>query len=424
MFNISERIDKLMKSQIRDINLAPQGQEKLDWVKSHMPVLNIIRQRFINKKPFQGKRVVICLHLEAKTGYLAQIIQDGGAEVAVVASNPLSTQDDVVAALVSGGITAFAWHGATDQEYFEHLNAAVHFKPNLIIDDGGDFVALLHKEYPEMLREVIGGCEETTTGIIRLRSLEKEGFLKIPMVAVNDAFSKYLFDNRYGTGQSVWDGIMRTTNLVVSGKTVVVIGYGWCGKGVALRAKGLGANVIVTEINPIKATEALMDGFRVMPLIEAAPLGDFFITVTGNKNVIRKEHFQAIKNNAVLANAGHFDVEISKPDLKEISTSINKIKPNIEEYVLSDGRKVFVLAEGRLVNLAAGDGHPAEIMDMTFALQALSLEYLVNNKLEPKVYNVSQEIDEEVAKLRLASLGIKIDSLTPEQEAYLANWII
>lgn len=414
----------IVESQIKDIKLAPKGQEKLDWVKSHMPVLNTVREKFIKYKPFLGKRVVICLHLEAKTGYLAQVIQEGGAQVAVVASNPLSTQDDVVAALVSGGITAFAWHGATDEEYFEHLNLAADFRPNLIIDDGGDFVALLHKSYPERLKDVIGGCEETTTGIIRLRSLEKQGLLKIPMIAVNDALSKYLFDNRYGTGQSVWDGIMRTTNLVVSGKTVVIIGYGWCGKGVALRAKGLGANVIVCEINPIKATEALMDGFRVMPLVEAAPIGDFFITVTGNKNVMRKEHFQVIKNNAVLANAGHFDVEISKPDLKEISIRVKKVKPNIEEYVFSDGRKVYLLAEGRLVNLAAGDGHPAEIMDMTFALQALSLEYLVNKKLEPKVYNVSQEVDEEVAKIRLRSLGIEIDSLTDEQVAYLANWNI
>ncbi|NLT95220.1 MAG: adenosylhomocysteinase [Clostridia bacterium] len=414
-----------MESQIRDIKLAPLGKAKLDWVKNHMPVLNTIRQRFIKDKPFLGKRVVVCLHLEAKTGYLAQAIQDGGAEVAVAASNPLSTQDDVVAALVSEGITAFAWHGATDEEYFAHLDALAAFNPNLIIDDGGDFVALLHKKYPEKLAKVVGGCEETTTGVIRLRSLEREGVLKIPMVAVNDALSKYLFDNRYGTGQSVWDGIMRTTNLVVAGKTVVVIGYGWCGKGVALRAKGLGANVIVCEINPIKATEALMDGFRVMPLIEAASLGDFFITVTGNKNVIRKEHLEAIKDKAVLANAGHFDVEISKPDLREMAVSVKRVKPNIEEYVFSDGRKVFLLAEGRLVNLAAGDGHPAEIMDMTFALQALSLEFLAkNDKLEPKVYNVSQEIDEEVAKLKLASLGIKIDCLTEEQKAYLAAWNI
>ncbi|KJS22566.1 MAG: S-adenosyl-L-homocysteine hydrolase [Clostridiaceae bacterium BRH_c20a] len=412
-----------MKSQIKDLNLASKGEEKISWVKSHMPVLNLINQEFSKSKPFKGKRVVICLHLEAKTGYLAQVIQAGGAEVAVVASNPLSTQDDVVAALVDSGITAFAWHGATSEEYHEHLDSAVKFEPNLIIDDGGDLVALIHSKYPQLLKNVIGGCEETTTGILRLRSLEREGILQIPMIAVNDALSKYLFDNRYGTGQSVWDGIMRTTNLVVSGKTVVVIGYGWCGKGVALRAKGLGANVIICEIDPIKAIEALMDGFRVMPMLEAAPLGDFFITVTGNKNVIRQEHLEVINNNAILANAGHFDIEISKPDLEKATLDNRKVKTNIQEYTFSDGRKVFLLAEGRLVNLAAGDGHPAEIMDMTFALQALSLEYLTqNNSLENKVYKVTKEIDERVAILRLASLGIEIDKLSPEQEAYLDNW--
>ena len=389
-----------------------------------MPVLNLIKEEFLKTKPFQGKKVVICLHLEAKTGFLAKVVQAGGAEVAVVASNPLSTQDDVVAALVDSGITAFAWHGATDEEYFNHLQKAAEFSPNLIIDDGGDMVALLHSRYPEKLKDVVGGCEETTTGILRLRSLEKEGSLKIPMIAVNDALSKYLFDNRYGTGQSVWDGIMRTTNLVVAGKTVVVIGYGWCGKGVALRAKGLGAKVIVTEIDPIKVTEALMDGFQVMPLLKAAPLGDFFITVTGNKNVIRKEHFEVMKDRAVLANAGHFDVEISKPDLHELAIEKKLVKPNIEEFVFKDKRKVYLLAEGRLVNLAAGDGHPAEIMDMTFALQALSLEYLVNNygSLQNKVYNVTESIDKRVATLRLKSLGIEFDQLTAEQEEYLASW--
>ncbi|MDK2822952.1 MAG: adenosylhomocysteinase [Clostridia bacterium] len=412
-----------MKSQIRNLQLAPQGSDKISWVKNHMPVLNLINEEFKINKPFKGLRVVICLHLEAKTGYLAQVIQEGGAKVAVVASNPLSTQDDVVAALVESGITAFAWYKATDEEYFNHLNAAAQFEPNLVIDDGGDLVALLHSKYPEILDNVLGGCEETTTGILRLRSLEKEGTLKIPMIAVNDAMSKYLFDNRYGTGQSVWDGIMRTTNLVVAGKTVVVIGYGWCGKGVALRAKGLGAKVIVCEIDPIKATEALMDGFQVMPMIEAAPQGDFFITVTGNKNVIREEHLKLIKDKALLANAGHFDIEISKPDLVKMAVERKIVKPNIEEYLFSDGRKVYLLAEGRLVNLAAGDGHPVEIMDMTFALQALSLEYLTKNKtLKNKVYKVSEHIDQKVAALRLASLGIKFDKLTPEQEEYLASW--
>lgn len=412
-----------MKSQIRDINLAPQGREKINWVNSHMPVLNMIKKDFIKNKPFKDKKVVICLHLEAKTGYLAQVIQAGGAEVTVVASNPLSTQDDVVAALVDSGITAFAWHGATEGEYNNHLNSAAQIEPNLLIDDGGDLVALLHSKYPQILKNVLGGCEETTTGILRLRALERDNLLKIPMIAVNDALCKYLFDNRYGTGQSVWDGIMRTTNLVVSGKTVVVIGYGWCGKGVALRAKGLGANIIVCEIDPIKAIEALMDGFKVMPLVEAAPLGDFFITVTGNKHVIREEHFNVLKDYAILANAGHFDIEISKPDLEKLATTIKKVKPNIEEYTLKDGRRVYLLAEGRLVNLAAGDGHPAEIMDMTFSLQALALESLLTNKLsESKVYPVTREVDEKVAKLKLASMGINYDKLTSEQKAYLANW--
>ncbi|MFZ5943528.1 MAG: adenosylhomocysteinase [Bacillota bacterium] len=412
-----------MKSQIRDISLAPAGADKINWVKNHMPILNLIKGDFQQNQPFKGKRVVICLHLEAKTGYLAQVIKAGGADVAVVASNPLSTQDDVVAALVESGITAFAWHGASDEEYFYHLNQAVEFKPNLIIDDGGDLVALLHSKYPHLLEEVIGGCEETTTGILRLKSLEKEGSLKIPMIAVNDAMSKYLFDNRYGTGQSVWDSIMRTTNLVVAGKNVVVIGYGWCGKGVALRAKGLGANVIVCEIDPIKGNEALMDSFKVMKMEQAAPVGDFFITVTGNKNVIRKEHIEVIKDKAIFANAGHFDIEISKPDLRELSISTKVIKPNIEEYSLTNGKKVYLLAEGRLVNLAAGDGHPAEIMDLTFALQALSMEFLCRNpKLENKVYGVSSEVDRKVASIRLSSLGIEIDSLTNEQQVYLNSW--
>lgn len=414
-----------MKSKIKDINLAPSGHKKINWVKSHMPVLNLIEKQFEKDKPFQGKKVVICLHLEAKTAYLAKVVQAGGAEVTVTASNPLSTQDDVVAALVDSGITAYAWHGATDEEYFAHIDLAVNSKPNLIIDDGGDMVALFHKKYPEYLENIIGGCEETTTGIVRLRSLEKEGVLKVPMIAVNDAMSKYLFDNRYGTGQSVWDGIMRTTNLVVAGKSVVVIGYGWCGKGVAMRAKGLGANVTVCEIDPIKATEAIMDGFRVMPVEQASEIGDFFITVTGNKNVLRAEHFSSMKDKAILANAGHFDIEISKPDLCELAERTNNAKPNIEEYILKDGKRIYLLAEGRLVNLAAGDGHPAEIMDMTFALQALSLEYMLNDTtLTGKVYNVPEIIDKKVATIKLNSLGVEIDELTEEQNVYLNSWQI
>jgi len=413
-----------MESSIRDLKLAPMGQKKIDWVAAHMPVLNILRKEFTKELPFSNKRVVICLHLEAKTAYMAKLFQAGGAEVAVTASNPLSTQDDVVAALVEGGIKAFAWHGATDEEYRRHLNLALDFQPDYLIDDGGDLVSTIHAKRRELLAKVRGGAEETTTGILRLRGMERDGRLGFPMIAVNDAQSKYLFDNRYGTGQSVWDGIMRTTNLVVAGKTVVVIGYGWCGKGVAMRAKGLGARVIACEVDPIKANEAWMDGFEVMPMLEAAPQGDVFITVTGNKDVITGEHFKGMKPGAIMCNAGHFDVEINKKELAEMSQAKRLVRPNIEEFALKDGKKLYLLAEGRLVNLAAGDGHPAEVMDMTFALQALSLKYLAQNyeKLKPAVYPVPREIDEKVARLRLASLNLRIDSLTPEQIKYLASW--
>jgi adenosylhomocysteinase len=414
----------LKESQIRDINLAPKGEQKLSWVQKFMPILNQIKDKFSAEQPFAGKKVVICLHLEAKTGYLALVIKAGGAEVTVVASNPLSTQDDVVAALVQNGIRAYAWHGATDAEYHQHLKLALETEPNLIIDDGGDIVSLLHGEYQHLIPAVTGSCEETTTGLIRLRSMEKTGVLKIPVVAVNDAYMKYLFDNRYGTGQSVWDAITNTTNLVVAGKNVVVVGYGWCGKGVALRAKGLGARVIVTEIDPIKANEAILDGFEVLPMQKAAALGDFFITVTGNKAVIRKEHFSVMADGAILANAGHFDVEISKPDLKELAVSVRTVKPNVEEFVLQDGRKLFLLAEGRLVNLASGNGHPVEIMDLSFGIQALSLAYLEKNReqLRPGVIPVPTEIDQGVARLRLEAQGRQIDELTPEQKQYLNDW--
>ena len=412
-----------MQSQIRDLSLAPMGHVKINWVKAYMPILNTLEEEFSQSKPFAGKKVAICLHLEAKTAYMAQVIAAGGAAVAVAASNPLSTQDDVVAALVDSGITAFAWHGATDEEYTEHIHQLAQFKPDLFIDDGGDLTNVLHNHYPQMLNEIIGGCEETTTGIIRLRSMAKDNALKIPMIAVNDALSKYFFDNRYGTGQSVWDAIMRTTNLVVAGKTVVVVGYGWCGKGTAMRAKGLGAKVIITEVDPIKAMEAMMDGFSVMPLIEAAPIGDYFITVTGNKNVIAYEHLAAMKNKAILANAGHFDVEIDKNALEKLSSSITPGKPNICEYHLTDGRTLYLLGEGRLVNLSAGDGHPAEIMDLTFGLQTLSLVHLLHNpQLKAGVYSVPKEIDQRVAWLKLKALNINIDTLTPEQEIYLNSW--
>lgn len=414
----------IQNSVITDLKLAPEGHLKIDWVEAHMPVLSRIRKQFEQEQPFKGLKVAISLHLEAKTAYLAKVVQAGGAEVTITGSNPLSTQDDVCAALVEDGVTVFAKYNPDPKEYKELMIRALENKPDLIIDDGGDLVSILHSERPDLLENVRGGAEETTTGILRLKAMDKEGQLKFPMVAVNDAYCKYLFDNRYGTGQSVWDGINRTTNLVVAGKTVVVVGYGWCGKGVAMRAKGLGANVIVTEIDAIKAVEAYMDGFHVMPMIEAAKVGDFFVTVTGNRDVIRGEHYDVMKDGAILSNAGHFDVEVNKPELEERSVSVRTVRRNIEEYQLKDGRKMYVLAEGRLVNLAAGDGHPAEIMDMTFALQALSLKY-VNERYKEigaTVVNVPYELDEQVARYKLESLGFGIDRLTEEQRAYLDSW--
>jgi adenosylhomocysteinase len=413
-----------MEFTIRDLALASLGQRKIDWVTPRMQVLNMIRKEFEEQLPFAGKKVVICLHIEAKTAYLAHVIRAGGAEVTVVASNPLSTQDDVVAALVQEGIGVHAWYNATEEEFKHHLQLALDTEPDFIIDDGGDLVSTLHTTRPELLKKVKGGAEETTTGVLRLHSMVRDGVLKFPMIAVNDAQCKYLFDNRYGTGQSVWDGIMRTTNLVVAGKTAVIAGYGWCGKGVALRAKGLGARVIICEVNPIKANEALMDGFEVMPMTEAAKQGDFFITVTGNRDIINKEHFVLMKSGAIMCNAGHFDVEVNVAQLKEISISEKMARTNITEYSLPGGQLLYLLAEGRLVNLAAGDGHPAEVMDMTFALQALSLQYVAANydKLSAEVYQVNTEIDEKVAMLKLQSLNLSIDKLTKEQSDYLASW--
>ncbi|WP_127533051.1 adenosylhomocysteinase [Paenibacillus kobensis] len=416
--------DAKQKSIVADMALAPEGHLKIDWVSAHMPVLNRIREQFEKDQPFKGLKVTIALHLEAKTAYLAKVVKAGGAEVTITGSNPLSTQDDVCAALVEDGITVFAKYNPEPAEYKELMIKALETKPDLLIDDGGDLVTILHSERQDLLSTVRGGAEETTTGVIRLKSLEKEGALKFPMVAVNDAFCKYLFDNRYGTGQSVFDGINRTTNLVVAGKTVVVVGYGWCGKGVAMRAKGLGANVIVTEIDSIKAVEAYMDGFAVMPMIEAAKLGDIFVTVTGNRDVIRGEHYEVMKNGAILSNAGHFDIEVNKPELEALSNNIRTVRRNIEEYQLKDGRSIYLLAEGRLVNLAAGDGHPAEIMDMTFALQALALRH-VNDQYQTlgnKVANVPYHLDEQVARLKLEALGMGIDQLTDEQKAYLDSW--
>ena len=414
----------MRESIIRDISSAESGHRKIEWVKGHMPVLSAIEKEFIEEQPFAGKKIAMSIHLEAKTAYLSKVLKAGGAEVSVTGSNPLSTQDDVAAALAEDGLNVYAWYNATPAEYNHHLNAALDIGPNIVIDDGGDLVHLLHGERQELLLDILGGSEETTTGVLRLKAREREGLLKFPMISVNDAYCKYLFDNRYGTGQSVWDGIMRTTNLIVAGKNVVVIGYGWCGKGVAMKAKGLGANVTVCEIDPIKAIEAYMDGFQVMSVDEAASIGDFFITVTGCAKVITEKHYKAMKNGVVLANAGHFDVEIWKPDLETLSCGKKPMRNNIMGYVMEDGRIINLLAEGRLVNLAAGDGHPAEIMDMSFALQALTARYISLNKekLENRVYKVPEEIDRKVADMKLNALGIMIDKLTKEQEEYLRGW--
>ena len=411
-------------SLVKDISLFPSGQQKIDWVKAHMPVLRSIEKDFIETKPFKDLKVALSIHLEAKTAYLCTVLAAGGAEMYVTGSNPLSTQDDVAAALAHNGLNVFAWYNATSEEYMAHLREVIKVGPDVIIDDGGDLVNLIHNEYPELLPKVMGGCEETTTGIIRLVSMHKDGELKFPMIAVNNAKCKYLFDNRYGTGQSVWDGINRTTNLIVAGKTVVVAGYGWCGKGVAMRAKGLNAQVVITEIDPIKAMEARMDGFDVMEMTEAAKIGDFFVTVTGCKDVITKKAFENMKDGAICCNAGHFNVEINIPDLEELAVEIKPQRNNIMGYTLANGNTISIIAEGRLVNLAAGDGHPAEIMDMSFSIQALCAEYIVGNhdKLEAGVIDVPEEIDRKVALRKLNSWGTQIDVLSPEQEKYINSW--
>ncbi len=410
-------------SSIKDISLAKSGHDKINWVKSYMPVLNIINEQFTREKPFAGKKISMSIHLEAKTAYLAITLAAGGAEVYVTGCNPLSTQDDVAAALVDLGFEVNAWRGVTDAEYEEHLKKTLSLCPDVMIDDGGDLTQLLHGECREYGKNLIGGCEETTTGIHRLFARQAAGMLDYTMIDVNDADCKHLFDNRYGTGQSTLDGIMNSTNLIIAGKTVVVAGYGWCGKGVAMRAKGMGANVIVTEIDPVKGIEAVMDGFRVMTMDEACALGDLFITVTGCKDVIRAEHFDKMKDGVLLSNSGHFDVEIDKVALAKKAKRVWERKPNIAGYEMPDGRIINLLAEGRLVNLAAGNGHPAEIMDMSFAIQAKSLEYLVKNagKLDKKVYQVPREIDEEVAALKLRALGASLEVLSDEQRAYLAK---
>ena len=410
-----------MSSEIRDISLAASGEKKIEWVKRNCDLLRMLEEEFSKTKPFEGKKIALSVHLEAKTAYLCKVLAAGGAKMYVTGSNPLSTQDDVAAALVAAGLNVYAWYNATAQEYEAHIRRVLEAGPNIIIDDGGDLVHMMHTEFTALIPDVIGGCEETTTGIIRLEAMNKAGKLKFPMVRVNNADCKHLFDNRYGTGQSVWDGINRTTNLIVAGKNVVVAGYGWCGKGVAMRAKGLGAKVFVTEVDPIKAIEAVMDGFEVLPMLEAARLGDFFVTVTGCDKVIDEEDFAVMKDGAILCNAGHFDCEIDMAALRKIAVESKEMRNNIMGYKLPGGQWIFVLAEGRLVNLAAGDGHPAEIMDMSFAIQALSAKYMVENagKLETMLIDVPLEVDQDVAVRKLAFMGKEIDTLTEEQIAYL-----
>lgn len=400
---------------------AKSGRDKIDWVRSYMPILNAIEKEFRETKPFDGMKIAMSIHLEAKTAYLAEVLMAGGAKVQVTGCNPLSTQDDVAAALAEEGFVVNAHHGASDEQYREDLVRTLDFHPDLLIDDGGDLISLLHGACREYGDRLIGGCEETTTGIHRLLARERAGLLDYPMMDVNDADCKHLFDNRYGMGQSTLDGIMNATNLIIAGKTVVVAGYGWCGKGFAMRAKGMGAVVVVTEIDPIKALEATMDGFTVLPMREAAKVGDLFVTLTGCRDVLTREHFEVMKDGALLANSGHFDVEINKEDLAALATEIRERKPNIRGYRMADGRMLNLLADGRLVNLAAGNGHPAEIMDMSFGIQAKSLEYLAKTRgtLENKVYAVPAEIDKAVATIKLAAESVQIDVLTPEQTAYL-----
>lgn len=409
---------------IRDIGLAPMGHKKIQWVKNNMPILRGLEEEYSQTKPFKGLRICLSVHLEAKTAYLCKVLAAAGADMSITGSNSLSTQDDVVAALAEDGLKVYAWHGATDEEYAAHIEACLEHKPHIVIDDGGDLVSLLHTKRKDLAEEVIGGCEETTTGVIRLKAMEREGILQFPMIAVNDADCKHLFDNRYGTGQSTWDSIMRNTNLIVASKTVVVVGYGWCGRGIAMRAASLGAKVIVTEVNPVKAMEARMDGYDVMPMKEAAPKGDFFISATGCCKTITHEHMLTMKDNAILANAGHFNCEVDMAELEEKAVSKYEARNNITAYELENGKRVNVIGEGKLVNIAAADGHPAEIMDLSFAVQFLSALYIKENgkNLPKKVIDVSREIDDLVSRRKLDSWGVEIDKLTEEQEAYLNSW--
>jgi len=416
---------ELKKGDVKDISLADAGKRKIEWSQQQMPVLQIIRKRFIKEQPLKGLRVSACLHVTSETANLMIALRDGGAEIVLCASNPLSTQDEVAASLNRDyNIPTYAIKGEDNETYYSHLRAALDHKPQMTMDDGADLVTMLLTKRPEQVKDVIAGTEETTTGVIRLRAMAKDGTLKYPVIAVNDAQTKHFFDNRYGTGQSTLDGVIRATNLLLAGLKIVIAGYGWCGRGVAMRAKGHGADVIITEIDPVKGIEAVMDGFRVLPMADAAKEGDVFITVTGNKNVIRAEHFEHMKSGAVVCNSGHFNVEIDIPALERLSSGKREVRPLVDEYQLKDGRRICLIGEGRLVNLATAEGHPASVMDMSFANQALSAEYLVKHAkdLKPQVYVVPEDLDKEIAKMKLESMGHKLDKLTPEQEHYLASW--
>lgn len=414
-----------MEYDVKDLKLAPQGKKRIEWADRHMPVLQLIRERFEKEKPLQGIRMAACLHVTTETANLARTLKAGGAELRLCASNPLSTQDDVAAALVQDyGISVFAITGEDTPTYYQHIHSCLEFKPHITMDDGADLVSTLHKERRDLIEHVIGGTEETTTGVIRLKAMANDGKLLFPVVAVNDSKTKHLFDNRYGTGQSTVDGIIRATNFLLAGSTLVVCGYGWCGRGVAMRAKGLGAHVIVTEVDPLKALEAVMDGYQVMPIAEAAQVGDVFVTVTGDINVIDVHHFEAMKDGAIVANSGHFNVELNLEGLGKIATARREVRPFVEEFTLPSGKIVHILAQGRLVNLAAAEGHPAQVMDMSFANQSLASEFMVEHSktLEKKVYKVPEDIDAEIARLKLAAMKVNIDTLTEEQEAYLNSW--
>lgn len=414
-----------IEHDIKDLSLADKGKLRIEWAGYSMPVLKLIRERFAKEKPLKGVRIACCLHITSETANLVITLKEGGASVALCASNPLSTQDDVAASLVKHyGIATFGIKGEDKETYYRHIHKTLDTMPNITMDDGGDLVSTIHAEREELIDNIFAGTEETTTGVIRFRSMEREGVLKYAVIAVNDAMTKHFFDNRYGTGQSTIDGILRATNVLLAGKNFVISGYGWCGRGVAMRARGMGANVIITEVDPLKALEAVMDGYRVMPMREAAKIGDIFVTVTGDTSIIREEHIKLMKDGAILANSGHFNVEIDINALERLAKRKRRLRDFVDEYTMKDGRKIFLLAEGRLINLAAAEGHPASVMDMSFANQALSAEYIVKNKnkLEPRVYSVPEEIDREVARLKLKSMNISIDELTEEQREYLQSW--